>query len=1019
MPNAYFKLDPEFNSPGANTNEVIAHLNLQKHAPSDPAVARFPLYRVGLKFEAVPFLGVKVTRGAWHLIDARPPDRRYSPTEKPGLALAIDLLLVPPVSAALTLLLALLGSMEVIVLTVVLAAFLRRWVDLALNHSPPLDESLLYPHVGYCSNQDPTPRWERSIAFTRVVDIGVGHVHLHQQYDRTTGGELQVLRISPTDGPWKDHLALYQLFNGPIVDADGFNDGTCNYYSLVKLNNGRFALLYLDEQSFFSSRWRLADRDDCKGTFLASLTADLVVEPDRHDWVRANYWSPFDEPGLISESSRLAVSAQVVLLTGDLPAKLSPAPLIFSTNFSWGTMDRTWRWRSLPPNAKCRVGDPDEANDAGTTVYPQSVRLRDDMTIHLKGTRDGVPGRWYQRYLPASNELVPNAHNIAPGRPACGDFHPWKFIAKQAFQFADRYSHFGVYEQVDSRMLYYPVVLEAGNPPGPEEWWASDGNALSVDAYLVRLETLQSPWPPWSAEMWVKHPMQPPSQYNPAVYLKIVKRGSRWIAIRADKRDDDAAGLGNLPWEGTLTTARRGLVPPSSVKVRLDPSIKLSEPPAVQTAFSWWDTPTVAAIAFTPPLNGQRVGENVCEIRMAAFDDAGAIIPLLNVTMDNPSVVYDDKARVYQYRWTPTDGDRQHLVTYANNKGSMQHGTSIWFKDLTGHVAPPDQIRWNKPPELVPATGSDMQPGEILKPNGSITSANRRYSFIYQDDGNLVLYDNAAGRRPLWPSNTAGTPVGVCIMQDDGNLAIYANINELIWSSNACQYPGSHLVVQDDGNVVIYRPDRAVVWSTGTWISQGPAAQGDNMQPGQVLGPNQSITSANRRYTFIYQDDGNLVLYDNAAGRKPLWPSNTAGTPVGVCIMQSGGDLDGNLVIYSHGGNRIWSSTTGQHPGSYLIVQDDGNVVTTARTARWSGQRARGFRKAPLPRVTICSQGRCLDPTNRLPPQTAGTLSSIKTTVTWCFTIMPLVVSLFGLQTRPERPLVFASCRAEATSMAT
>jgi hypothetical protein len=217
------------------------------------------------------------------------------------------------------------------------------------------------------------------------------------------------------------------------------------------------------------------------------------------------------------------------------------------------------------------------------------------------------------------------------------------------------------------------------------------------------------------------------------------------------------------------------------------------------------------------------------------------------------------------------------------------------------------------------AQGDDMQPGEVLNPGQSISSANGQYTFVYQGDGNLVLYQNRDGQ-PLWASNTDGRPTGVCIIQGDGNLVIYdPNVNP-IWSSNTGQHPGSRLVVQDDGNVVIYRPDGTPVWATNTWLPLGPAAQGDDMQPGEVLNPDQSITSANGRYRFIYQGDGNLVLYD---GGTPLWASGTNGRPVGVCIMQG----DGNLVIYVRVGQPIWSSNTGQHPGSRLVVQDDGNVV--------------------------------------------------------------------------------------------
>lgn len=114
------------------------------------------------------------------------------------------------------------------------------------------------------------------------------------------------------------------------------------------------------------------------------------------------------------------------------------------------------------------------------------------------------------------------------------------------------------------------------------------------------------------------------------------------------------------------------------------------------------------------------------------------------------------------------------------------------------------------------AQGDDMQPGEVLNPNQSISSANGQYTFVYQGDGNLVLYRNR-DNQPLWNSNTWGRTDGVCIMQGDGNFVIYDRDVNPIWSSDTWQHPGSRLVVQNDGNVVIYRPDGTAAWTTNTW----------------------------------------------------------------------------------------------------------------------------------------------------------------------------------------------------------
>lgn len=109
-------------------------------------------------------------------------------------------------------------------------------------------------------------------------------------------------------------------------------------------------------------------------------------------------------------------------------------------------------------------------------------------------------------------------------------------------------------------------------------------------------------------------------------------------------------------------------------------------------------------------------------------------------------------------------------------------------------------------------------------------------------------------------------------------------------------------------------------------------AQGERMNPEEMLLPGHSIRSANGQYEFILQSDGNLVLYNSE--NVALWNSETNGKTATMCIMQS----DGNLVIYQSGGVSDWNSETNGNSGSYLVVENDGHVViyTSSGTAIWS-----------------------------------------------------------------------------------
>jgi hypothetical protein len=104
------------------------------------------------------------------------------------------------------------------------------------------------------------------------------------------------------------------------------------------------------------------------------------------------------------------------------------------------------------------------------------------------------------------------------------------------------------------------------------------------------------------------------------------------------------------------------------------------------------------------------------------------------------------------------------------------------------------------------------------------------------------------------------------------------------------------------------------------------------------LHPGQSLQSSNGLHTFTLQTDGNVVLYNHQ--NQPLWSTNTYGITPRDFFMQP----DGNLVLYDTSGTPKWASNTGNNPGAFLNVQDDGNLVVyragsqteTANNALWA-----------------------------------------------------------------------------------
>ena len=107
--------------------------------------------------------------------------------------------------------------------------------------------------------------------------------------------------------------------------------------------------------------------------------------------------------------------------------------------------------------------------------------------------------------------------------------------------------------------------------------------------------------------------------------------------------------------------------------------------------------------------------------------------------------------------------------------------------------------------------GGILQPGTTMFPGQVAWSSDGRYHLNFQEDGNLVLYNNAGA--VMWATQTNRAPATELRMQPDGSLVMYGN-GQTLWASNTAGHPGAQLRVQNDGNVVIYSPRQRVLWAT-------------------------------------------------------------------------------------------------------------------------------------------------------------------------------------------------------------
>lgn len=125
------------------------------------------------------------------------------------------------------------------------------------------------------------------------------------------------------------------------------------------------------------------------------------------------------------------------------------------------------------------------------------------------------------------------------------------------------------------------------------------------------------------------------------------------------------------------------------------------------------------------------------------------------------------------------------------------------------------------------------------------------------------------------------------------------------------------------GNLERYDIAPGVFWAVGLCMS--------GLGPGQGIGHGFSggtILSFDRRFMLTLPADGNLLLGWAVPPGGVLWASGTPGHPGSFLRMQD----DGNLVLGSVASGVTWSSGTHGNPGAFLHVQDDGNLVVYSRS---------------------------------------------------------------------------------------
>jgi hypothetical protein len=652
-----------------------------------------------------------------------------------------------------------------------------------------------YTHVVYQRRpingiqNSPSRRHVRlSIDFDKILDIGMGTIHWSEHWQSEYGCEIQsLLGKRPIVQGVQYSLTQYQFLNGPVIDGDGWQDGTTNFYMLVRLqapdtcktdqkNDAgkeailypvrpdrikdcdpptpkpqKYAILYHDEQTYFTQRWRLIHpTKDVEGD-LISLARHLADNPAWFNFDLEKYWCPL-EADCVDDRSRMLVSRQIIALTGLHPDKNDP--VIFTITFAYGICDHSWRWRKLPMVASLDYLDSGEMKELdklpgknAETLFVNSLGLRDDGLLHLRGwCIDPISGklleaRWFQRYLPADCRHTPAAHelqkSVMPDRPY---EHGWDVISESAYRRAEAYFVFGAYEPVvNSRVQYYTVDIlsdKYSNTLSPQEIEAITWiNALNNDDkeierfdngvlkhhtinlnWNVRPDSNRIPVSELAIDRRTRHSL---SMYERVARFRLLNRGSRgWIAIFADKRDDDLKEASHLPQLVRLSPDVPGRAqddPAEYMNILFKSNRRVTRGPVVekvvikQYASDRGGLPTGLEVNFWTSLTADEVAESLWRFSVAAIDDEGNRIFLVRtniagtfIRLGQPSQALpagfklnDVLQSEYQYQAVFHDLPEQDIQRFCSKSGRFHYGTSAWFEDIVGHMGTPQILEFD------------------------------------------------------------------------------------------------------------------------------------------------------------------------------------------------------------------------------------------------------------------------------------------------------------------------------------
>ncbi|KAI9844336.1 MAG: hypothetical protein M1837_005640 [Sclerophora amabilis] len=335
--------------------------------------------------------------------------------------------------------------------------------------------------------------------------------------------------------------------------------------------------------------------------------------------------------------------------------------------------------------------------------------------------------------------------------------------------------------------------------------------------------------------------------------------------------------------------------------------------------------------------------ESSSETLWASKTSASTITRLCFGLYPRELILYEQGAKS---RWTPERREYdKNAVLLLGDDGNLsvvsEKADPYKYGDDDGNT------RWWSTGTIFPASRGRvafLRRGESLTVDQRLVSTNGTFEFSFTSIGDLRITSNTTtifSRRAYNPSNSADSPRRLT-HTPDGHLELRDRDGASVWKERPNGQGATHFVLTDTGSAYLTNSSSSpseIIWAIL------PQSLGARLQTASSLYPNQRLTSPNGTYSFVLQDDGNLVLYKVVPSPpRALWASASYGREPGRLTLQE----DGNLVLYERGSpspRGPWATATNiEGEGKrerVLEVRDDGDVVLSDQGRKvWSTETA-------------------------------------------------------------------------------